>query len=365
MLNPVFLSEGMRIVLRSIRVRFKGIKNYKSNARLICKQIIEDCWNGRYFQVSKGHFCEFYARDFGWCTHSLLNLGYRDKVIKTLDYALGIYSKNKKITTTIDPKARVLDIYAYSPDGLAFLMRSLRLAKAKGLIKKYKNFLNDEIKRYFDIVFDKDKGLVKENRFFSSMKDHAIRNSSCYNNVMVAMLSNELDRLKFKNPFKRYNLKKTIKDNFWNGEYFLDDLSGKEYIAGDTNIYPFWTGIFDDRKMLKSAINKIIEKKLDEPFPLKYAEERKGKKFTIWEKMFVPNYEGNVIWIHMGPLYVELLKKVDKERANLLIKRYKDLIEKHKNYLEVFNADGSPYKTMFYYADEGMLWASNFLDLIK
>ncbi|MBW2978255.1 hypothetical protein KY331_05400 [Candidatus Woesearchaeota archaeon] len=365
MLSPIFLLEGARIIVRSFRVKFKGVKKYKGDVKQICRQIIEDCWNGRYFQVSAGHFCEFYARDFGWCTHSLLNLGYKDKVIKTLDYALGIYSKNKRITTTIDPRGRILDVYTYSPDSLAYLMRSLRLANAKNLIKKYKPFLETEVKKFFDIVFDKDKGIVKENTFFSSMKDHSVRNSSCYNNIMVAMLSKELDKLKFENPFKEYNLKKIIKEKFWTGEYFLDDLSGNKFVAGDANIYPFWTGVFTDKKMLKSTINKIIEKKLDEPFPLKYSEERKGKKFTFIEKIFVPNYEGSAIWIHMGPLYLELLRKVNKTRYNLLIQRYKNLIEKHKNYLEVFNANGSIYKTFFYHTDESMLWAANFLDLMQ
>jgi hypothetical protein len=364
MASPLIITEGIRIVLHSVKVKLKGTKKYKGHARQICRQIIEGCWNGRYFQTSTGHFNEFYMRDFGWCTHSLLNLGYRDKVIKTWDYALNIYQKHNKITTTIDPKARPLDIYRYSPDSLAFLMRSLRLAKAANLIKRYKPFLNNQINVYFSIVFDKNTGLVKKNKFFSSMKDHAVRNSSCYNNIMVAMLSNELNLLKLNNPFRKYNLKQTIKRHFWTGAYFLDDLSGSRHVAGDANIYPFWTGVFTEKDMLKSVVSKIIEKKLDEPFPLKYSEKRTGK-FTLWEKIFVPNYEGNVIWVHMAPLYLELLKKVNKDRYNLLIHRYKQLIEKHKNYLEVFNQDKSPYKTLFYHADEGMLWAANFLDLIQ
>jgi len=150
----------------------------------------------------------------------------------------------------------------------------------------------------------------------------------------------------------------------WNGEYFYDDLNKENKVTGDANIYPFWTGVFKNKNMLKSAINKIIEKKLDNPFPLKYSEKRKGK-FTIIEKIFVPNYEGNVIWMHMCPLYLELLKKVNKNRYNLLTKRLINLIEKHKNYLEVFNPDQTPYKTFFYHADESMSWAANFLDIVR
>ena len=42
---------------------------------------------------------------------------------------------------------------------------------------------------------------------------------------------------------------------------------------------------------------------------------------------------------------------------------YKNLIEKHGNFLEVFDANGKPFSTPFYYCDSGMLWAANYLVL--
>lgn len=361
MITLTHLSEAFRIFRYSLRRKKNGFKKYEGNAEEICKQIVEDCWNGRYFQVSNGHFCEFYMRDFGWCCEALLKLGYRNKVIKTLDFALGIYSKNNRLTTTITPNGKVVDIYEYSPDGLAYLMRCLRLADAKKLVEKYKNFLDAEIYRYFRKIFDENTGLVRKDRYFSSMKDYSERGSSCYDNIMIAMLSKELDKLGFNNPFKNYDMKKNIKDNFWNGGYFYDDLSKKEYVSGDANLYPFWLGVFDNEDMLKSAVDSMIKAGLDNPFPLKYSSERKGKKFNIIEKILVPNYEGNAIWSHMGPLCVELLRKVDKKRAKLLLDKYKMMIEKYGNYLEVFDSKGLPYKTLFYYTDEGMIWAVNYV----
>jgi hypothetical protein len=34
---------------------------------------------------------------------------------------------------------------------------------------------------------------------------------------------------------------------------------------------------------------------------------------------------------------------------------------KHRTFLEVYNSDGTVYKTPFYVADEGMLWCSVWL----
>jgi hypothetical protein len=77
MFNLTHLSEAWRIFNRSVYAKKYGIKRYNGNAKEICRQIIKDCWNGRYFQVSNGHFCEFYIRDFGWCVESLLKLDSR------------------------------------------------------------------------------------------------------------------------------------------------------------------------------------------------------------------------------------------------------------------------------------------------
>lgn len=362
----IHLKEGLRIFKKSLKRRFLGVKKYNGPAEQICRQIIKDCWNGRYFQASSGHFCEFYTRDFGFCIEALLKLGYKNEIKKTLEYALDIFEKNRKITTTISPDGIPFDFPYYAADSVPYFIRSLRILNDKYLIIKYRAFLNKEIKRFHDIVFDKEKGLVKENACFSSMKDYSVRKSSCYDNVMAAMLNNELKKIKIlENPFKEYDFKKTIKDNFWNGSYFLDDLSGSEYVAADANVFPFWCGVFDDSKMLKSSIEAIQKERLDKPFPLKYAKNKVKEIKMIGSEIFVPGYERSSIWMHMGPLFIGLVKKIDKNKAEFYINQYKAIIEKHKNYLEVFDANGKPYKTPFYYADEGMLWAVNFLELIR
>lgn len=364
-MKMIYLNEGMRIFSRSLRARLRGFRNYKGNARQICSQIVSECFNGTYFQASGGHFCQFYTRDFGWCTDSLLKLGYREEIIKTLSYALDIFSRHEKITTSITPSGIPFDFPSYAPDSLAFLIRSLRAADAKILIEKYAAFLGREIKKFFDIVIDKDTGLVRKDRHFSSMKDHSLRESSCYDNVMAAMLAKEIENIGiFENPFKGYSFKKTIKDNFWNGSYFLEDLSGNHYITGDSNVFPFWCSIFSSRKMLKSSISSMQEACLDKPFPLRYSSgPRLAKQKFIALEFFAKNYERDTVWTHMGPLYISLVKKISKDDFSTYCQQYKKLIEEHKNYLEIFTPKGKPYHTPFYYSDESMLWAALFLTL--
>lgn len=359
--NITHISEAWRIFLRSIRVKKYGVKKYKGTARQICKKIVDDCWNGKYFQVSSGHFCEFYVRDFGWSVDSLLKLGYRQKVLKTLDFVMSVYSE-QGLTTTITPKGKCVDVFSYSPDSLAYLVRSLRVAKAHKLVEKYKKFLIKEMRK-FESVISRKTGMVRTDRKFSSMKDQALRKSSTYNNLMVVMLGMELDKLGFGHGIDVDQIKWKIKEYLWNGEYFYDDMRKQEAVTGDSNIFPFFLGVFDDKKMLKSCIKSIRRVGLDQPFPLKYSHNNHKEHDMNLASWFTQSYEKDSIWMHMGPLYVSLVKKVDKKLAKKYKDIYTQLIEKHQNYLEIFNAQGEPFKTAFYYSDEGMLWAANYLTL--
>ena len=354
-----YLTEGTRIFLTSQKNRLLP-KKYDGNAESICRQIIKDCWNGRFFQTSTQNFPQFWTRDFGFCVQSLIVLKYEQEVHQTIRYALNRFKQYKKITTTITPGGKPFDFPKPAVDSLPWLIHAIKVSKYP--YYEWKNYLNYEIKKFYKQFID-ERGLVKENIHTSSMKDFAVRKSSCYDNCLVALLSKDLASMKhLDNPFKRFDYPRLIKENFWSGHYFYDDLEKKHYAAGDANIFPFLFDIIKDREMLKSVFNQIHSAELDEPFPLKYTADRRSVKF-IPEEFFLRNYESNSLWMHMGPLYVKLLMNVDKESAREYKEKYTLLIEKHKNFLEVFNEKGKPFSTPFYYCDSGMLWAANYLTL--
>ncbi|MDP7323547.1 MAG: hypothetical protein QF632_02175 [Candidatus Woesearchaeota archaeon] len=363
MIKPIHLKEAWRIFKHHLKVKRKGFTQYQGSPEEICKQVVDDSFNKekQYYQVSAGHFVEFYSRDFGWCTESLLELGEKDKVRSTLDYALSTFQKHNKITTTINPKGIPFDFSKFAVDSLAYIIHSLTLLNDKSLINQYKEFLNTQIASYFKRVVDPTTGLVKKVPF-SSMKDHSQRKSSCYDNCMIARLQTQLQKLNLNNPFKPYNYKKIILDNFWNDSFFLDDLSGQTHIAGDANLFPFYNKVITNKNIMKKAFNAIHEEKLDQPFPLKYSSNYVNQDFIFAQKL-VPEYETTTIWMHMGPLYVKLLKSLDKERYLRHKQTYWNLVEKHKNFLEVYNPAGKPYQTWCYSTDESMSWAANLLTL--
>ncbi len=359
-MNFTPLIQGGRIFLSSIRQRVSP-KKYSGSAEQICRQIVTDCWNGRFFQTSTNTFAQFWTRDFGFCAQALLNLGYQQEVHQTLRYALNHFNEKGKVACAITAQGKPFDFPTYAVDSLPWLIHSLKISKFP--YYSFKEFLNREITHFTEIVINPSTGLVRPDVHFSSMKDHAIRRSSCYDNCMVGMLAHDLAQMKnLLNPLSQYDYPSLLVRHFWNGRYFYDDLRKQEYVAGDANVFPFLLGLCSDKNMLESALNAIRSNELDKPFPLKYTRDRAYTEF-IWQEMFARNYEGDTVWMHMGPLFVKLIKQTDSELAAKYKERYLKLIEKHNNYLEVFTSAGEPFRTPFYYSDHGMLWAANYLML--
>ncbi len=354
------IPEGIRLFISSWKQRLAP-RQYAGDAREICQQIVKDCWNGQFFQASTTNFCQFWTRDFGWCTAALLKLGYQQEVKQTLKYALHRFYEAGKITTAITPQGKPFDFPAPAVDSLPWLIHSLRLAKFP--IYQYKDFLRQQILKFVENVVNPYNGLVNADKHFSSMKDYALRQSSCYDNCMLALLARDLPEMKeLNNPLSKYNYPALLQQHFWNGKYFYDDLSRQEYVAGDANVFPFLLGMVKDEEMLRSALQEIRQANLDAPFPLKYTASRKKVKF-IWEEVLVHNYEGNTIWTHLGPLYIKVVQQLDPQKASEYQQKYTEWIEREGNYVEVFLDNGKPFRTPFYCADRGMLWAANYLIL--
>src|SRR3989338_4294250 len=144
------IHEGLRMLQRRISIAQHGTKKYAGNSEEICEQIVKDCWNGTFFQVSTGHFPLFYMRDFGMCVEALLKLGYKKEVEKTLQFALCVYSRESRITTTITKEGKCFDVFSYAPDSLAFLLYSLHVSKNKELVEVYRPFLELQISHFYN-----------------------------------------------------------------------------------------------------------------------------------------------------------------------------------------------------------------------
>ncbi|MEM4637729.1 MAG: hypothetical protein QXK76_01720 [Candidatus Woesearchaeota archaeon] len=373
----VILKEGLRIFKRNIKVKLFGLEKFSGTDEEICRKIIDACWNGKYFSTTpKGGNYGFYSRDFGWCIQSLINLGYKNEVNKTLEYALKIFEKNKGIYVSISPSGIPFNFpNIYSPDSVAYIFRSIRINKNKKIIEKYRSFLNFEAKKFRNICID-NKGIINQ-KHFSGMRDYAIIKGSCYDMIMACLLEDEINKINeyfgreiLINPFKNIDLKNNLINNFWNGKYFQE--LNKNILYGHNNVYPYFLDIVKDKKMLLSSITHIKKAKLDMPIPLKYESNmdksnygdkyyKNDKTKFIWQELFVKDWEKRTSWSMLGMAYIYILARVDKKKAKKHLKEYKSLIEKY-GFVEVYD-NLKPYQSFFYTSETRMLWASMYLEL--
>jgi hypothetical protein len=364
-MNLTHLSEALRMFRRSRYVRKHGFRKYSGTEEEIANQIINSSWNKKekYFQVSAGHFSEFYCRDFGMCAEALIALGHRDKVIKTLDYALGKFKKHSRFTTSISPDGKCFNFPSYGADSLPFIIHALRVAKADSLVRKYRSVIESEILYYRDAVYDRKTSLVRQDCHFSSIKDYYKRCSSCYDNCMLFMLAADLDTLRLKNPFPAEKIRKAILATFWSGKFFYEDISAKNIITGDANTFPFWCGVTNSKQVFDICIKSIEKTGLTNPFPLKYSSKSKKTSSSTWNEFIAGDYERDSVWIHLGLCFLDVVTRFDSAKSGKYIAQYSALIRKYCNFLEVYDRNGFPFRTPFYVTDESMLWVSKYLAL--
>ena len=366
-MNLTQIKEGLRIFRHSLFLKAAGHDRYVGSAKSICRKIVEDCWNNdkKYFMTSTGNFAQFWTRDFGMCCNALVALGYRLEAAETLDYALSRFRRAGRITTSITAGGKPYDFPCFACDSLPFIIRSLKIVGSEKLIKRYRPFLKKEARRYFETAFDKRKSMIRSDRRFSSIKDYSKRKSSTYDNCMAAMLKNDLEELGLENPFRNHDIKRQIRKELWSGRYFYDDMRKLKNVYGDANVFPFWTEVFRDRKMLDSCMREMRKAGLDRPFPLRYSSKRKVKGQSMaWQEVFAGDYERDTVWMHLGLCYIDVLMNMGrKKEAKKYLEQYSGLVKKHRNFLEVFDSRGRPFRNLFYRSDAGMLWAGKLVDL--
>lgn len=356
------IRAGLKMLLHAWEIKRKGYPKHRGDAKQICKQVVENCWNGTYFQTSAGHFDHFWTRDFAFCAQALKRCGYKKRALQTITWALECFVHHDRVTTHITRSGTPIDFPRMAVDSLPLLIRSLRILNAKDLIKKHKTFLEIEAARYVDLVYDPVSCLVKK-QHFSSIKDHSNRVSSTYDNSMLAMLKDDLTKLKLRNPLSKNDVKGAIKENFWEGKYFVEDAMRSFTITGDANTFPFWCGVFD-KKMAKIAIASVRKEGLDKPFPLKYTKDVPSNLIEFYD-WISGGYERNTIWVHLGLCYMDVVRSIDKKLFRSYVKRYKKEVERRKNFLELYTPKGKPFKSTFYVADHDMLWAVKLLDYLQ
>jgi hypothetical protein len=364
--DPVLIAAGVRVAVLSIVRRTLGWKRYPGGVEAICRAVIDDCWTGQFFAGSAGHFHQFWTRDLAMCTGALCRLGYREKVLKSWTWALATFARARRLTTTIFARRYPRDVYSFACDSLPMLLFGLEQVGAHDLALQYRDFLAVEVERYVASVFDPESGLARGDRYFSAPRDCITGRSTVFANTMLALLERLLDHQDvLPNPLHGSNVASRIRENFWRGDYFRDALDRDEP-SGDANIWPFFFNVVTDPEMKRRALASLDRLGFTKPVPLRYFQHRLPESELIIPRLFAPNYQGDTSWMQIGPVYLGLLRDVDGDSFSSHRRAVAAVVERDQNFLELYTSAGRPYRGRagLYFADQGMLWAALFLDLL-
>lgn len=353
-----------RVAVRQVRARYFGtLVHFPGNARAVCEQVVAGTWNGTFYETSLGHYDYFWMRDFGTVAKSLTATGHKDKVHQTLAWALRHYRKANHVTICIDRKGRAFNAPGrQSIDALPWLVHSLSVS-GYPLSKTDKAFLNRRISFYCKKYLNARSGHLKKRRLFNELRDAVHYDRSAYAVALTARLSSAAQELGLDFPYPTSRYADELISHYWTGEYFRTDAETDDFSA-ECALMPFFLGIIKDKTLADATFNYILKEKMETPYPLKYS---KGKlKFRyrfMMGPIAMPNYTGDSIWTWHATFYLHLLNYYKRPEYEKEYRKFASLIERHGNYPELVNPDGSWYYAPFYRADPGMVWAALFLEL--
>ena len=427
------LTVNQRLPLRIFAVLKNGVhimssRWHKSPASQATdlRGIIEDIYDlrfnpGKLLLTSGDHFSALFVRNLGVFYYPTLDRSipaterrWHDRQIvylQTLAYALGVFAKQKTLTTTIVPTGRhqatCVNFYAYPSDtlyGMLYALAALhgdeaarpsRYAKdvqaldtreAAGLLlTTYGENLADHYMRYRSTVFDQTTGLISRHVTMSGAKDITKRTSSFYDNVVFWKTTELAMTLGITPRDKKFlaTLKQRILETFWLEEegYFLEDLStegrARRYYSSDWLIV-LATGFLSpdepsERHYFERSIAYVRAQKIDRPFAIKYQHETRAHRQFLAVRLAVASYGGDSIWSFWGMEYIKtllLLYRATNDPAHLKeadyhIGKYEHAMLRDKGFPEVYDADGKLLETPFYRSVRQTGWVIGFEQVLE
>lgn len=367
-MKPLIRTVG--VVLGTLRAEYRQLANryfgtierFEGGGEAICRQIVDRLWEGDFFRTSLGHFDFFWMRDFGTTAESLARIGYKKHVLHTLKWALLHYRRADTITTCIDKAGNCFNAPGHAVDSLPWLLHCLVVSNYD-LNKAERRFLERQLvvyqKKYLDTT-----GHLKPMKF-AEMRDAVVYDRSAYAVSLVGRMAYCVEMLGLANfPHQLQKYQEELITRYWNGQYFNADRQTEAFSA-ECALFPFFLGVIEDESLAAATFDYITDNNYDQPFPMLYTKQPDAFTYHWWMTApFMPKYEGYTLWSWHGMFYLHSLRRYHRPEFARQRERFaKGMIEQHKTFPEMLNADGSWYYAPIYRGDPGMVWAGMYIDL--
>lgn len=370
------------------------------------------------FIISGEHFSVLYPRSLGIFYHSILDprtahdeTDWKNRqliYLKTTAYALEVFSKTDRLSTTIvpvGPKSVVLvNFFAPPSDTLYSILYALALLSdredlraryvfetpssvklqtqnaANTLLEEYKESLHRHYQQYIKDVYNPTTGVVRSDLALSGTKDSVKREGGFYDSVMIWKTGELAQKLGIipQNEGELAQLKQKILSTYWSEKMgcFYDDLSpeGQKNLNYSSDwLIAYQTGMLttlvpSELDMLKKCVAYIQKNALDQPLGVAYQGEIRAHQLQPMLKVFLPDYGTTAIWSNWGMEYTKLLialaQKTSDEvylnEADRQLSAYTYNIKRYHGYPELYSPTGDMYQHFFYIAVRRTGWVVTF-----
>ena len=373
-LHPAVLTMAMHINADRVRQALLEHPRYPGTAADILRAGLDACWWDTHLTASPGKYRQFWMRDTGFAAPALVRLGgvEREHLLRTLDWAISIWRRRRShITTTISPPFQwPVDLFDYGVDSLPLLMAALRSADAPALVDKHRDWLAAEVEHYASEVVHPATGLVRTDRTFSAHRDTFRNSSTAYGNTMVALLGRTVAETGWgPDLLSRYfdgDWGSLLKRHFWKGDRFRDRI-GSERTSGEANVWPFFAGVMEDRRMEAAALATLQRDGFTTPYPLRFDVADRRERLIFIYRFLSPDYQTTASWTSLGSIYLSLLREVDPAGGSAQLGRMRQLVERDGTFWEVLDEHGRRWRSGngLSISDRAMLWGAILLETLE
>jgi glycogen debranching enzyme len=158
-------------------------------------------------------------------------------------------------------------------------------------------------------------------------------------------------------------VKKTIQDNFWNGNYLNDWIHGdsvKKTVSLDGNMLAILFDVVDNNQA-KKIIDYIIQNKVITPYgcPVVYGKYTYKDVYPPFYAIGLSDYHNGLIWFWISCIAsISFFKNNYKLEAIDLMQKMSKKICRDNTVYEVYTTHGQPVKRVFYKSEKGFAWSA-------
>lgn len=340
---------------------FRHHSHFDGDADAICRQIVDKCWNGKFYTTSLGNFDYFWIRDFAAVAKSLRQLGHVDRVRATISWAMVQYMEEGAVTLCITPSGHLFDAPKRALDTLPSLLHCIWSAKYTLNVAE-RDFLEKQIELFINDYLDPVTGLIRPGIDAAELRDGVVYDRSAYALAMIERMAWASQHLTLSFPFSHTIYRDELLTHYWNGQYFNADYSNPAFSA-DCALVPFILRTIEDTEMLGKTLDYIRDHNLAIPYAIRYTDTPKKFRYRLWARTVMRNYAGDTIWTWHGAYYLRLLWGQNRPEAPKVDADFTNMIERYHTFPELLNPNGSMYNSLAYKSSEGMIWAAIYLTI--